>query len=171
MPHEENNNNIHDVVTLFEWHSAGRPYKKRTKQYFLTALLLMVFVELILFLFSQYMLMVVVISLVFVSFALTIVPPKDFHYKISSEGIMIEDRFFLWKELYDFYFKKTDGVETVHIRTEDFFPGEIILTLNPLDKENVKKAIIQFLPFREVIKPTFVEKSADWLSRNFPMEK
>ncbi len=171
MPNEENNDNIHDVITLFEWHSAGRPYKKRTKQYFLTALLLMVFVQLILFLFSQYLLMLVILALVFVHFALTIVPPKDFHYKVSSEGIMIEDRFFLWKELYDFYFKKTDGAETVHIRTEDFFPGELILTLNPEDKEHIKKALIQFLPFTEVIKSTFVERSADWLSRNFPMEK
>jgi hypothetical protein len=114
--------------------------------------------------------MVVIVALVFVSFALATVPPKDFHYRISTEGIMIEDRFFLWKELYDFYFKKVDGVETVHVRTQAYLPGELILTLGNLKKEEVKKALFPYLSFREYVKPTFMEKSGDWLAKNFPLE-
>jgi hypothetical protein len=171
MPQEDKNYAEHDVVTLLEWEAAGRPFQKHTKQYYLTALLIMAFVEIILFLFSQYLLMFVVLTLVFVTFALAIVPPKDFHYRISSQGVMVEDRFFLWKELYDFYFKNTDKTETVHIRTDDYLLGELILTLGEVDRETIKKALLPFLPYREYVKPTFMEKSADWLSKNFPMEK
>lgn len=160
-----------DVKTLLAWNSPGRPFQKRTKQFYLTALLIMLFVEVILFLFSQYLLMLVVLSLVFVSFALASVPPQDFHYRISSEGIKVEDHFFLWQELYDFYFKKSHGVDVLHIRTKDFIPGELTLTLRDVDREHVKRAILPYLPYREYIKPTFMEKSGDWLSRNFPMEK
>jgi hypothetical protein len=113
--------------------------------------------------------MVVGFALVFVSFALTSIPPKDFHYRISSEGIMIEDTFLLWKELYDFYFKK-EGVETLHVRTQAYLPGELIITLGNMDKEKVKNAILPYLPFREYVKPSFMEKSGDWLAKNFPLE-
>jgi hypothetical protein len=155
---------------VLEWTAPGRPFKKRTKQFYLTALLIMLLVEVILFLFSQYLLMIVVLSLLFVGFALATIPPKDFHYRISFEGIMIEDRFFLWKELYDFYFKKIDGTETVHVRTQAYISGELILTLGDMEKEKVKKALLPYLPFREYVKPTFMEKSGEWLAKNFPLE-
>src|SRR3989344_1065574 len=164
-PHE-----INDVKTLYEWQSPGRPFKKRGRQFYLTSVLIALFVEAILFLFSQYLLMVVVVALVFVAFALSYVPPKNFYYKISTEGIMVEDRFFLWKELYDFYYKKSENLETLHIRTEAFIPGELILTFHESDKEKIKHALIPYLSFREYIRPTFVDKAADWLSRNFPLE-
>lgn len=160
-----------DVRTLLSWSSAGRPFKKRTKQFYLTALLIMLFVEIIFFLFSQYVLMLVVLALVFVSFALASIPPKDFHYKVSTEGIRVEDHFYLWQELYDFYFKKEHGIETLRVRTKDFIPGELTLTLGDVDKNHVKQVLLHFLPFREYVKPTFMEKSGDWLSKNFPLEK
>ena len=130
----------------------------------------MLLVEIILFLFSEYLLMFVVLSLVFVAFALALVPPKNFHYRISSEGITIEDRFFLWKELYDFYFIKKDNYETLHIRTQDYIPGELIITLGDEPQEKIKKALLPYLPFREYVKPNFMERAGEWLSRNFPLE-
>jgi hypothetical protein len=158
------------VKTLLAWTAPGRPFRKRTKQYYLTSLLIMLFVEVILFLFSQYMLMLVVLSLVFVAFALATVPPRDFHYRISTEGITVEDHFFLWQELYDFYFKKRNGIDVLHIRTHAFIPGELTITLGSVGEEHVKSVLLPFLPYREYIKPTFMDKSADWLSKNFPLE-
>lgn len=168
---ENEQTHAHEVVTLLEWKAPGRPFRKRTKQFYLTAILIMLLVEIILFLFSEYVLMAVVVALVFVSFALATIPPRDFNYKISSEGIMIEDKFFLWQELYDFYFKKAEGINTVRVRTQSYFPGELTLTLGNEDEGKIKQAILPYLPFREYIKPTFTEKSADWLAKNFPLEK
>jgi hypothetical protein len=160
-----------EVKTLLSWKAPGRPFKKRSKQYYLTSLLIAFLIEIILFLFGQYLLMLVVASLIFMAFALASVPPQDFHYKISSEGIMIEEHFYLWKELYDFYFVKHDSEDTLRVGTEDFFPGEITLVLRGIDREHVKAVLLQFLPFREVVKSTFMEKSGDWLEKNFPLEK
>lgn len=160
----------HEVKTLLSWTAPGRPFRKRTKQYFLTALLLMLLIEIVLFLFSQYALMLVVLSLVFVAFALAIVPPHDFHYRISTEGITIEDHFSLWQELYDFYFKKIEGVDVLQIRTHDLLPGVLTVPIQGLDKEHVKSILLPYLPFREVVRETFMEKSGDWLARNFPLE-
>lgn len=167
----ESQPSMHEVKTLLSWHAPGRPFKKKSKEYYLTSLLIMLLVEIILFLFSQYPLMIVVLSFVFVAFALASVPPHDFRYKITTEGIMVEDQFFLWQELYDFYFKKRNGIDVLHIRTQAFIPGELTITLGDMNREHVKSILLSFLPFREFIKPTFMEKSADWLSRNFPLER
>jgi hypothetical protein len=158
------------VRTLLAWTAPGRPFRKRSKQYYLTSLLIMLLVEVILFLFSQYMLMLVVVSLVFVAFALATVPPRDFHYRISTEGITVEDHFYLWQELYDFYFRKRNGENVLHVRTHDFIPGELTITLGGIGEEHIKSVLLPFLPYREFIKPTFMDKSADWLTKNFPLE-
>ena len=165
-----NDTHENDVISHLEWTAPGRPFTKRTKQYYLTVLLIMLLVEVILFLFSEYLLMIVVLSLVFVAFALAKTPPKDFNYRISSEGIKIEDRFFLWQELYDFYFIKKHGQETLHVRTRAYIPGELIITLGKESEEKIKDAILPYLPYREYVKPTFVDKAADWLSKSFPLE-
>lgn len=165
------NYSSNEIKTLLSWSAPGRPFQKKTKEYFLTSLLIVLFVEVILFLFSQYLLMVVVLSLIFVSFALSVIPPHNFHYRISTEGITIEDHFYLWQELYDFYFKKIGNSQVLKIRTHAYIPGELTITLGDMDKEHVKSVILPFLPYRELIKPTFVEKSGDWLSKNFPLEK
>ena len=158
------------VKTLLSWTAPGRPFQKKTKQYYLSSLLIMLLVEIILFLFSQYLLMMVVLSLVFLAFALATVAPTNFHYRISSEGVMVEDHFFLWQELYDFYFKKRDGADVLHIRTHSLIPGELTLTLGSIDREHLKQVLLPYLPFREFVKPTFMEKSGEWLSRTFPLE-
>ena len=115
--------------------------------------------------------MVVVAALVFMGFAFSLVPPRNFHYKISSEGITIEDHFYLWHELYDFYFIRKEGMDILHVRTVDFFPGELIISLGEIHRNQIVKAILPFLPYRELVKPTFMEKSGDWLYKNFPLEK
>lgn len=170
QPHPETSY-LHDVHTYLSWEAPGRPFKERSKEFFINGFLLMIVVEIILFFFSQYLLMAVVISLVFLAFALSSVPPRTFHYKISSQGILIDKSFFIWEELYDFYFFKHHGQETLHITTRTFFPGELTLTLGDTSVEDVKKALLPYLPFREHVEPTWLEKAGDWLENNFPLER
>ncbi len=173
MPDKKHTTSVHEneVKTFLDWTSPGRPFRKKNKEYYLTAILLVLLVEVLLFLFSQYMLMLVVLSLLFFSFSLSFTPPANFQYRISSEGVQVQDKFFIWSELYDFYFKTTEDQEVLHIRTHAFIPGELILTLDGQDREKVKGAMLPYLPFREFVKPTFMEKSGNWVSENFPLER
>jgi hypothetical protein len=161
-----------DVHTFLSWEAPGRPFKHRGKEFFINGFLIMMAVEVILFLFSQYLLMMVVFSFVFLAFALASVPPRLFHYKISSQGILIDKSFFIWDELYDFYFFTHHGQETIHITTKSFFPGELTITLSDdVGIEDVKAILLHYLPFREYVEPTWLEKAGDWLERNFPLER
>lgn len=169
--HEEKEHHYNEVKTLLSWEAPGRPFRKRHKSYFINVSVIATLCMIISFLFSQFFLALVIASLVFVIFALNTVPPHNFRYKISSEGITIEDHFFLWQELYDFYFNRTEGHDTLQIRTKAFIPGELTIPLGDLTKDHVRSILLSCLPYRETIKKTFTEKSADWLSRNFPLER
>jgi hypothetical protein len=166
LVHQEN-----QVKTYLSWHASGRPYKQRSMEYYTNSFLITMAIEIILFLFSQYLLMALVFSLLFLTFALAIVPPHKLFYRISSEGIRIEDRYFIWDELYDFYFFKSHDLDVLCIRTKDYFPGEITIVLGDIPVEQVKAVLIAFLPFREYVKPTFMEKAGSWLEKNFPLER
>src|SRR6266480_1478676 len=93
-----------DVKTYLSWHAHGRPYQEHSVEYYTNSFLITMAVEIILFFFSQYVLMALVFSLAFLVFALSVVPPRNLFYRISSEGIRVEDHYFIWEELYDFYF-------------------------------------------------------------------
>jgi hypothetical protein len=115
--------------------------------------------------------MFVVLTLYFLSFALGSTPPQNFHYRISNQGIKIEDHFYIWDELYDFYFKTIEEMEVLVIRTKSLIPGELKITLGDVPSDHVRRVLVGYIPYREVIKPTFMEKSSDWLSKNFPLER
>ena len=167
----EEYNNIHDVRTLLEWTAPSRLYSKRQMTYYLNLLILMFALLVILFLFSQYILMLVVLSLAFVSYALASTPPADIKYRISTEGIAIDEHYYLWQELYDFYFKQRGKDLTLHIRTKEFLPGELIMLLVNITKDKMRNALIPYLPYREVVKNTLGEKAGDWLYKTFPLDE
>jgi hypothetical protein len=162
--------NINEVQTLLNWSAPSRPYRKKQKMYFLNLILIMLTVEVILFLFGQHILMLVVASLVFLAFAFASTPPVNVQYRISSEGIAIEDHFYLWQELYDFYFKQPDGMDVLHIRTKTYLLGELIITLGDVSKDKVRSVLLPYLPFREVTHTTFTERAGDWVAKTFPLE-
>jgi hypothetical protein len=160
-----------EIQTFLSWHAPGRPYKKRSLEYYMNAFLITMAVEIILFLFSQYLLMALVLSLAFLTFALAVVPPHKLYYRLSSQGVRVENHYFIWEELYDFYFIKTQGVDVLHIRTKAYIPGELTILLGDVPVQQVKAILINFLPFREYVSPTFVEKAGNWLEKNFPLER
>jgi len=160
-----------DLKTLLSWSAPGRPFKPKRREYYLNGLLIAFLVEVILFLFHQYIFMFVVGALYFLSVALATVPPRNFHYRIRNQGIKVEDHFLIWEEIYDFYFKKIEGLDVLILRTKAVIPGELQISLGELHPDHVRKVLIGYLPYREVMSPTFMERSAGWLSKNFPLER
>lgn len=169
--YEQGNQIPNGIHTLLSWHAPGRPFQTRSSAYYINMLLILGPLEIIFFLFSQYMLMLLLVALAFLYYALSTVPPHDFRYKISTEGITVEDYFFLWQELYDFYFKRINNIDCIIIRTKAYIPGELTISLGDVHREQVKTALLPYLPFREYVKPTTVEKMAEWLKKTFPLER
>jgi len=168
---QEGYDDQYDVKTYLSWHAPGRPYRKRSKEYFINSTLITISIEIILVFFAQYLLMLVVFSLALLAFALAAVPPHEYYYRISSEGIRIEDHYFIWDELYDFYFMKRHGKDVLHVRTKAYFPGELTIVLGDVPLNQAKMVMRMFLPYREYVRPTFTEKATEWMETNFPLER
>jgi hypothetical protein len=160
-----------EVKTLLSWHAPGRPFRERNREYFINMTIIMMVFVVLAFLFKEFMLIPVVISLGFLAYALATVPPHDFHYRFSTEGITVEDHFYLWQELYDFYFKRQEHQTVLHIRTKALFPGAITMTLGEMSQEHVKSVLLPYLPYREHVELTFTEKAGEWLGRTFPLDR
>lgn len=172
-PHNysEGSHHYHDVKTLISWSAPGRPFKKKGRSFFINGLLIVFLVEVILFVFSEYLLMFVVLTLYFFAVAISSVPPQNFHYRISTQGVKVEDHFYIWDELYDFYFKKIEGSEVLVIRSHSIIPGELKIPLGEVPADHVRRVMISYIPYREVVHTTFMERGSDWLAKNFPLER
>lgn len=157
--------------TLLYWRSASRPFKKRSREYWATLVIIVLLISLILFFFGQYALILAVWALSFLAIVLSTVPPHDVDHKITNQGIVIGEHAYLWDELYDFYFRKRFGEEVLEVRGHTALPFLLTITLGPLSKEQIKEALIKYLPYREVVERTFMDKAGDWLARTFPLEK
>jgi len=168
LPHDEHS--PYEIKTLLSWHAPARPFKKRKKQFYLNMFLLILPLEIIGFLFHLSLLMTVIVAFAFFVAVLYTVPPHMVYIKISTEGITADQHFYLWQELYDFYFKKLHNEDILVIRTQEGIANEIIITLGNIDKSHLQTILLPYLPYREYVKPTFVEKSGDWLARTFPLE-
>ena len=160
-----------NIKTLLSWHSPSRPWKPRTRQFYIGAFVITALVSAILFLFSEYVLIFTAWALTFAAVALSSMKPADITHRISNQGITIGEKTFLWKELYDFYFKREFGEDVLHARTHALIPGELVITLGPLSKDHLRDTIVSYLPFRESVERGFIEKAGDWLARTFPLEK
>lgn len=171
VEHETYTPSTHESRTVVDWYAPGRPFQKHSKEYYINSLLIILAIEVILFLFSQYLLMLVVVSIAFLAFALSITPPPHLYYRISTEGVTVEDHFYLWQELYDFYLTDHGGAEMIHIRTKAYYPGELLLMVGDAPKDHIRDVLIEFLPYREVVRKTFTEKAGNWLVKSFPLEK
>lgn len=114
-----------EVKTLISWSAPGRPFRKKGKDFYVSGLLIVFLVEIILFIFSEYLLMFVVGALYFFAVSLAWVPPQNFHYRISTQGIKVEDHFYIWDELYDFYFKRIEGMDVLVVSAHNVIPGDL----------------------------------------------
>lgn len=160
-----------NIKTLLSWRSPARPWKPRGRSFYVGAFVITALVSALLFLFSEYVLIFTAWALTFAAVVLASIRPTDVTHRISNQGITIGERTFLWQEMYDFYFKRQFGEEVLHVRTQTLFPGELIITLGSLSKNHVMDTIVHYLPFRESVERSFIEKAGDWLAHTFPLEK
>jgi hypothetical protein len=115
--------------------------------------------------------MFVVGALYFFAVSLAWVPPQNFHYRISTQGIKVEDHFYIWDELYDFYFKRIEGMDVLVVRAHNVIPGDLKISLGDIPLDHIRRVLVEYLPYRELVRPTFMERSGEWLAKNFPLER
>jgi hypothetical protein len=154
--------------TIVSWRAPSRPFKKRNKQFYTTVATIVFLISLILFFAGQFLPIAVVISVAFLAYVLSSVPPHEVTNKISTYGIRIEDELYYWEEMGRFWFE--DKFQQKLLKVEvGRFPGRLTILLGEMDKEELEKLLKEVL-VKEKPKDTFFDKSAKWLQEKVPLD-
>jgi hypothetical protein len=154
---------------LLSWTSPSRLFKKRDKEYF-TNVGAIVFLLIVILIFArEFLLIAAVVSIVFLIYVLSTVPPEDVKHDITNLGIESTGHFYRWNELAEFWFEEQWGQSMLVV--QQIFGPRIIILLGTQDKNRVRELVSEHIPFRDHPEKNWVDNAANWLSKKVPLEK
>jgi hypothetical protein len=153
-----------------EWEAPERAFQKRDKDFWITAVAMLVLVSVILFFVKEFFLIMALVSILFLYYVMSTVSPKNIKYKITNRGIYFGESHYEWELFYRFWFKKSLSTEMIHFETILRFPRQISLVINEEDKDKIKEIVVKKLPMVEE-SPNFIDKLTKWFVSRMPFKK
>ena len=151
------------------WSSPSRLFKRRDREYF-TNVGAIVFLLIIILVFArEFLLIAAVVSIVFLIYVLSTVPPENVEHRITNLGIESAGHFYRWEQLGEFWFEEQWG--QVLLKLRPVMGPHIIILLADQDKAHVRELVAKHIPFREQPEKTWVDNAASWLTKKIPLEK
>lgn len=164
---EEGKEVVHEPEKdLVSWTAASRPFKKRNREFYVTLIAIAAIVGLVLFLVEGFMPVILIISLVFLFYVLSTVEPEKIDYKITTKGIVIAEKRTDWDQITRFWFSRRFESQLLVVQTL-VLPGRLELVIDPDKKEEIKKALLKYVPEEEV-PPSGLDRAAMWFSKKLP---
>jgi len=160
---------VNEEKVLFEWEAAERAFQKRDRDYWITAIAILVLVSVILIFIKEFFLIIALVSLLFMYYVLSAVPPGETKYKITNRGVYMGETVYYWDILEKFWFSFNLSSEMINFGTVLRFPRSITLVIKPEDKEKLKELIKRRIPLIEN-SPNFVDKLTKWFGERLPLE-
>lgn len=155
---------------LLWWQTPERLYHKRDREFWITAITILALVSLILIFVKEFFFIAALISLVFVYYALSSVPPQEVTVKLTNKGVVFGDLpRFDWETIGYFWEKEQFGQTQIFLKTAFRFPAEFSIIV-PKDRlSEVESVLLKYIPQREE-SPKFVDKASGWLAKKIPLE-
>lgn len=154
---------------LLAWSSPSRLFKRRNKEYYTNAGAIVFLAVVILIFAREYLLIAAVVSIMFLVYVLSTVPPEDVNHRITNLGLESAGHFYRWEELVEFWFEEQWGQTMLELRP--IVGTRIIVLLGGEDKAEVRKLITKYIPFREQPEKSWVDNAAHWITEKIPLEK
>lgn len=152
-----------------EWSSPSRLFKKRDREYFVNIAAIVFLLSVILVFAREFVLIATVLSIVFLIYVLSTVPPEEVKHRITSLGIESAGHFYRWEELADFWFEEQWGQVMLVLRP--YQATRVIILLGDQQKMHVRDFVAKHIPFREEPDRNWVDNAARWMSEKIPLEK
>ena len=159
-----------EIKTWIEWDAAARPFRRKNRSFYTTIIIIIALVSVIALLAGEFLLIGALLAFLFLIYVLNFVEPESVHYKITSQGITIQDHFYHWNELDSFWLSERDGFKLLNILTNIRFPGVLILVLGNVNEEDIKNICARYLPFHEIAPKSMMDKWSESLEKHFPLE-
>ena len=151
------------------WSSPSRLFKKRDREYFTNVGAIVFLLVIILVFAREFLLIAAVVSIVFLIYVLSTVPPEAVEHRITNLGIESAGHFYRWETLAEFWFEEQWG--QIMLKLRPILGSHIIILLADQDKPQVRELVAKHIPFRQQPEKTWVDNAASWLMKKIPLEK
>lgn len=155
---------------LLSWKSPSHPFKKRNKLFYQTVAALTFLLVVIVFFMHEFMLIGVILSIAFVVYAISSVPPVEVEHRITPIGFENAGRLFHWVELYSFWFEEKWDSKIIVVSTRLPFPAQIRAVIQDKTEEKVKEIVGRYLLYLEKPPKSWADDASDWLTHKIPLE-
>lgn len=160
---------VRQLKILFSWKAPIRPFKRRDKDFWTTVVAIIFLLSLILFFVKEWMLIAAIISLAFVYYVLSTVPPEEIEYKITNKGIYFADKSYDWDFLWRFWFSDKYNDRLLNIDTKISLPARLTFVIKKEDEKKIGEILEKYL-LHEEAPPSFLDKASAWLAKKIPLE-
>ena len=154
---------------LFAWKAAARPFKKRSREFYSTVGVITLLLSVILFIAREFLLIGVILSLAFIGYALSSVPPEKIKYAISNKGIRMGTAFYSLDMLGRFWHEDKWGQKVLMVEHFGGLPSVIMMVVSEKDVKKTTEILSDYL-VKQKPEPTPVDKMANWLQEKVPLE-
>ncbi|MBU0650226.1 hypothetical protein KKG63_03485, partial [Patescibacteria group bacterium] len=111
----------------------------------------------------------VILAFAFMSYVLATHKPESVKHQLTNKGVKTDSKLYAWEQFSHFWLENQLSQEVVILKTRTGLPGMVLMVVDPKTREELVKAIGQYLPLD---KPdaTFVTRASDWLGKKVPLE-
>ena len=168
MPEERENAGRQIERDLFVWKAPARPFKRRSRNFYITVFAIVGVVGLILFLAEGAMPVILLASLIFLYYVLNTVQPQVIEYKITNWGVKIAGTRTAWSQMTRFWFSERQGAYLLIFETLKI-PNRLELVINKEDRKKIREVLSKYLN-EEKTPPSNLDKITNWVARKLPEE-
>jgi len=161
---------VREEKVLTTWTAPERAFKTRDKEFWVTAIAILLLVSVILFFVKEFFLILALLALIFLYYVLSTVPPGNIRNKITTKGIYVGPTHrYDWELLRRYWFKTQLDQTILSLETIIGFPRVISLIVPLKHQKQIEKIMNKYLPYEES-PPGFVDKLTAWTISRLPLE-
>jgi len=168
-PIEQKLQDVNEEKVLFEWTAPERSFQRKDRDFWITAIAILILVSVILFFVNEFPLILSLIAVMFLYYALSTVPPGNVNNKLTNRGLYFGELRYEWDVLKRFWFKKSLSSQTIAVETNLRFPRQVSLVIDVKDQEKIKEIMLKKMPMLDE-SPTLVDKITKWFADRLPLE-
>lgn len=156
---------------LFTWVSPERVFKPRkSPTYYRNLGLLLILIVLLLIFTNQFALLIVVLSLIFLAYVLSVVPPRKVRHTISNYGIYTHDKFYPWLQRGKrYWWEESYGQKQVVVEIK-LFPYRLVMLVGHQRNEKQIENILKHYLINQKPEVNEMDKIIQWWREKFPLE-
>ena len=155
---------------LLSWESAERLHKARGKDFYSTMVVLAVLVSIIMFFIEGLIPVLVVWTIVFVTWVMSKTPPQKIEHQITSLGIRTSNELYRFNEMMFFWVEEKWGEKILKIAITRRFPTQLSILIKVEDDLKIRKILVDNSVFLQKPVPNLLDKITKWVGEKVPLE-